>query len=225
MFFGEINNEGTPFEKIFVVWNNQNEITNVELFLHSFNSLNETFQNKIEKSETSPFFQQISQQFREYFNRERKSFDLPLHYSQFGGFYQNVWKELLQIPYGETKSYKEIAEAVGKPKAARAIGQANRKNPIPILIPCHRVLASNGKLGGYCGAHLNLKTFLLSIEKNNTNNNDQNNNLNCEINNGEEDDNNNDNEKDKEVKERVGSKRNKKRVDRDKQQSKKIKQD
>ena len=77
---------------------------------------------------------------------------------------QSVWKALEQIPYGETRTYKEIADAVGNPKASRAVGMANHRNPIPIIIPCHRVIGSNNKLVGY-GLGLDMKQYLLELEK------------------------------------------------------------
>ena len=76
---------------------------------------------------------------------------------------RSVWNALLAIPYGETASYKQIAEAVGNPRAVRAVGMANNRNPIPILIPCHRVIGSNGELVGYAGG-LDLKAALLALE-------------------------------------------------------------
>ncbi|WP_438648584.1 methylated-DNA--[protein]-cysteine S-methyltransferase [Romboutsia sp.] len=102
-------------------------------------------------------------QIDEYLNGERFTFDLPLK-PEGTLFQQKVWKELLNIPYGGTKSYKDIAISIGNEKACRAIGNANNKNPIPIIIPCHRVIGSNGKLVGYAGG-LNTKEKLLNIEK------------------------------------------------------------
>lgn len=80
--------------------------------------------------------------------REKKEFDVPLSIKRYA-FQQNVWKALSTIPYGEIRTYKEVAVAVDSPKAVRAIGQANRTNPLPIVIPCHRVIGQNGKLTGY----------------------------------------------------------------------------
>lgn len=105
----------------------------------------------------------IVEQLDEYFRKERKSFDLPLVW-EGSPFYQQVWQELQSIPYGQVKSYGELAQAVGKPKAARAIGQANRANPLPIIIPCHRVIGKNGKLVGYAGSRTDIKEFLLRLE-------------------------------------------------------------
>ncbi len=77
---------------------------------------------------------------------------------------QTVWQALLDVPYGKTASYKQIAEKIGKPKATRAVGMANHKNPLPIFIPCHRIIGSNGQLTGYAGG-LELKERLLNLEK------------------------------------------------------------
>jgi|SRR5437867_967773 len=106
------------------------------------------------------------QQIDEYFQALRTQFDLPL---DFDGtpFQVAVWQELLRIPYGETRTYGEIARSLGKPGASRAVGMANHHNPIPIVIPCHRVVGHDGSLTGY-GGGLHLKRQLLSIEKNRT---------------------------------------------------------
>lgn len=100
----------------------------------------------------------------EYFGGRRRSFDVTI---DPGGtpFQKSVWKALLTIPYGETQSYKQIAEAVGNPKATRAVGMANNRNPIPIIIPCHRVIGADGSLVGY-SAGLGIKEALLKLEKN-----------------------------------------------------------
>lgn len=87
-------------------------------------------------------------QLFEYFFGKRKTFELEFEFSGTD-FQKSVWKELLKIPYGETKTYGEIAKAIGKPKAARAIGSACNKNPLAIIVPCHRVLGANGKLTGF----------------------------------------------------------------------------
>ena len=102
-------------------------------------------------------------QLSEYLIGERKSFDLPLN-PRGTVFQQQVWKVLCDIPYGETRSYKQIAEAIGNPKAVRAVGMANNRNPLLIVIPCHRVIGANGKLVGY-GAGIEKKEFLLKLEK------------------------------------------------------------
>jgi methylated-DNA-[protein]-cysteine S-methyltransferase len=93
----------------------------------------------------------------------RAEFSLPLA-PQGTLFRQSVWKALCTVPYGTTASYKDIALAIGNPRAARAVGQANNKNPLPIFIPCHRIIGANGDLVGY-GGGLEIKVFLLALEK------------------------------------------------------------
>ncbi len=110
---------------------------------------------------------ETSRQINEYLSRKRKTFSLPLA-PQGTEFMSKVWQCLIQIPYGETRSYKEIAVACGNPKASRAVGMANNRNPIPVIIPCHRVIGSTGKLTGYRGG-LVVKQKLMEIEKNNAN--------------------------------------------------------
>lgn len=113
--------------------------------------------------EETDLIKECFKQLKEYFDGNRIKFDLPLD-ARGTEFQKKVWNELLNIPYGETKSYKDIAISIGNEKAYRAIGMANNKNPIPIIIPCHRVIGSNGKLVGYAGG-LNVKEKLLNIEK------------------------------------------------------------
>lgn len=102
-------------------------------------------------------------QLTEYLDGRRKKFDLPLN-PQGTEFQKKVWKALCDIPYGQTRSYKQVAEAVGNPKGPRAVGMANNRNPIIIFIPCHRVIGANGSLVGY-GGGLHVKEKLLAIEK------------------------------------------------------------
>ena len=103
------------------------------------------------------------QQLSEYLKGERKEFDLPLN-PKGTDFQKRVWRALCDIPYGETRSYKQIAKAVGNSKAVRAVGMANNRNPITIVVPCHRVIGADGKLVGY-GGGLEMKEFLLRLEK------------------------------------------------------------
>lgn len=99
----------------------------------------------------------------EYLDGNRVTFDVP--FALYGtDFQRSVWKALCDIPYGETRSYKQIAEAIGNPKASRAVGLANNRNPIIIMVPCHRVIGANGKLVGY-GGGLDMKERLLNLEK------------------------------------------------------------
>lgn len=104
------------------------------------------------------------QQLDEYFAGYRQLFDIPLNLSFGTTFQQRVWQALLAIPYGKTISYAQLAKNINKPIAFRAVANANGKNPISLIIPCHRVVASNGSLGGYTGG-LFIKKQLLSIEK------------------------------------------------------------
>lgn len=100
----------------------------------------------------------------EYFAGRRHSFDVPLDFALSSGFRRSVQTSLPGIGYGRTRSYKEIAELVGSPRAVRAVGTACATNPLPVVLPCHRVLRSDGGLGGYIGG-LEAKTALLSLEK------------------------------------------------------------
>ena len=103
------------------------------------------------------------EQLAEYFAGERRVFDLPLA-PRGTGFQTRVWRTLLRIPYGETWSYGELARAIGRPAASRAVGAANGRNPIPIIVPCHRVIGANGSLTGY-GGGLPIKRWLLDHER------------------------------------------------------------
>ncbi|NNH35488.1 methylated-DNA--[protein]-cysteine S-methyltransferase [Acinetobacter sp. NIPH 2377] len=110
-----------------------------------------------------PVLLETQKQLTEYFAGKRQQFDLPL---DFAGteFQQKVWQALLSIPFGETRSYRDIAEQIGNVKAVRAVGAANGKNPISIIAPCHRVVGTNGKLVGFAGG-LDNKDILLRLEK------------------------------------------------------------
>lgn len=110
-----------------------------------------------------PPLQMAAQQLHEYFYHHRQHFSLPLTFKGTP-FQQLVWKELAKIPYGETLSYQQLAQKVGRPKAARAVGGACHNNPIGIVLACHRVIGSDGKLVGYAGG-LRYKEWLLAHEK------------------------------------------------------------
>jgi len=103
-------------------------------------------------------------QFEEYFAGTRKVFDLPLDFSGCTEFMTRVYQELMRVPYGETASYKNIAERVASPKAYRAVGLANNKNILPIIVPCHRIIGADGGLVGYAGG-LDFKKWLLELER------------------------------------------------------------
>jgi len=103
-------------------------------------------------------------QLDEYFRGCRQVFDLPLKWHGTG-FQQDVWAALCRIPYGETTTYADIAAQIGRPKAVRAVGQANRANELAIVVPCHRVIGKNGALTGYAGSRTDVKAKLLELEQ------------------------------------------------------------
>lgn len=112
--------------------------------------------------EPSPLTQQCCDELKAYFTGELTRFKVPLN-PQGTAFQQRVWAQLREIPYGQTVSYATIARAIGQPTASRAVGMANGKNPLTIIVPCHRVIGQNGSLTGYAGG-LTRKQFLLSLE-------------------------------------------------------------
>lgn len=105
----------------------------------------------------------VRDELAEYFARRRRAFGLPIAPTGTA-FQRRVWRALMQVPYGQTASYADIARRIGRPGAARAVGQANGANPIPIVIPCHRVIAADGTIGGYSGG-LDVKRRLLELEQ------------------------------------------------------------
>lgn len=125
-------------------------------------TLNENILTKDDIHYESTLIKQVKQQLDEYFQGKRNTFDLPLNPSGTT-FQKKVWNALCNIPYGETRSYQEIAIAIDCPKGCRAVGLANNKNPIVILIPCHRVIGKNGSLVGYA-LGLEMKQHLLDLE-------------------------------------------------------------
>ncbi len=132
--------------------NNQIEkIDFINSFDNDFNKPSNNFENE------------IYQQFYEYFKGLRKSFTLPIKI-EGTDFQKSVYNELLKIPYAKQVSYKDIAIIIGCPKGFRAVGNANNKNKIPIIIPCHRVINSDGKIGGYAGG-VEIKNYLINLEK------------------------------------------------------------
>ena len=120
---------------------------------------------KIEKQiiqKDTPLLRKTEKQILEYLEGKRKIFDVPLN-PKGTKFMKKVWTSLQEIPYGETRTYGQIAQRIGNPKAARAVGMANHRNPIPIVIPCHRVIGRNGNLVGYA-LGMQKKEFLLTLE-------------------------------------------------------------
>lgn len=115
-----------------------------------------------QEKETS-LIKKTARQLREYFEGIRTGFDVPVAL-QGTEFQTAVWKALLDIPYGQTRTYGQIAAAIGRPKAFRAVGMANNRNPVSIIVPCHRVIGASGKLVGY-GGGLGVKEYLLTLER------------------------------------------------------------
>lgn len=136
------------------------EITGTELGVRTI-TLMETPKPDTEK--IPPELTDAVLQLTEYFEGKRARFDLKLDWSGAPDFHRQVWAELLKIPYGKTSSYLSIAETLGDKNAVRAVGQANRNNPIAIVVPCHRVIAKNGDLQGYFYG-LDMKRKLLELE-------------------------------------------------------------
>ena len=122
---------------------------------------NERRHTRNDADDVPPVLKETASQLDEYFAGERSDFDVRMELDGTD-FQREVWTELTRIPYGETISYGELARRVGRPGAPRAVGQANGRNPIPVIVPCHRVLASNG-IGGY-GGGLKVKRQLLAVE-------------------------------------------------------------
>lgn len=139
----------------------ENGVENVFLSEDEFNEYNKN--EKISKDEN--LCEDAIKQMSEYFNKKRKNFELPLNIKTTE-FRKNVYEQLLKIPYGETRSYSDIARAINNEKAVRAVGQANRLNKIPIIIPCHRVIGKSGKMVGYAGNKISIKELLLELESN-----------------------------------------------------------
>ena len=156
IYFYETN---TPIGKIGIATTeNDSHITDLT-WESDFENLKK--ENDFQICETE-LIKQAKKQLFEYFERKRKIFDLPL-LKEGTPFQISVWNTLEKIPYGETRSYKDIAIAIDNPKAVRAVGMANNRNKIAIFIPCHRVVGADGKLVGY-GGGLHIKRFLLELE-------------------------------------------------------------
>lgn len=151
-FFGPFGNifivvSNLGAEKIFLTESHWNQCKNKHLLVH----------------DPEKCYNAISQ-LKEYFEGSRKEFTCSMHI-QGSTFNQKVWSAIRSVTYGTTASYNQIAKAIGQPSAARAVGHANKSNPLPIFIPCHRIIAKNGNLTGYLGNNLDLKNYLLELEK------------------------------------------------------------
>ena len=123
------------------------------------------FDGRLEASDDHPVLLRAERQLGEYFTGKRKAFDVPLN-SAGTVFQQKAWRQLQKIPYGRTISYGEQAKGLGDAKKARAVGMANGRNPLSIIVPCHRVVGANGSLTGF-GGGLKIKEYLLKFEKKN----------------------------------------------------------
>ena len=147
----------SPVGKIEIIEENEKLIE-----LNIYNEEKNEQKNKIIEKDTRLLLE-VEKQLKEYFKGKRTKFEIPLN-PKGTEFMKNVWKELLKIPYGETRIYKKKNKKIGNSKASRAVGMANNKNPIPIIIPCHRVIGSNNKLVGYA-LGLDMKKYLLDLER------------------------------------------------------------
>jgi methylated-DNA-[protein]-cysteine S-methyltransferase len=127
----------------------------------AFNSLGEQAKRAVLSKE---LFSDLTEKFQDYYSGKENSFSVELDFSNASAFQKQVWEAARLIPYGETRSYGWVARQIGKPKAARAVGQALGKNPFLIVVPCHRVIAGDGTLGGF-GGGLEMKKTLLELEK------------------------------------------------------------
>lgn len=127
-----------------------------------FSWVSKHFSRPLIEEGKSPLLRKVEEQVNQYLNGERTTFSVQLDL-RGTPFQRRVWNALLQIPYGCTATYKDIACTAGSPGAARAVGQANNRNPIPIIVPCHRVIGSNGSLTGY-GGGMHIKEWLLKLE-------------------------------------------------------------
>ena len=138
------------------IFENGRGITRIQFVSDTREQLNITEAN-------TPLLKEAVRQLTDYFAGKRKEFALPLD-PRGTNFQLKTWEALQDIPYGETRTYKHIAETIGCPKGCRAVGLANNRNPIPIIVPCHRVIGVNGSLTGYAGG-LDKKEWLLALEK------------------------------------------------------------
>lgn len=147
-----------PFGTIFIEYI-ENTLTGIQCTKSDYELSVKEWQTR------SDFSDYVMKQITEYLNGKRKYFDIK--YCLNGTeFQKKVCNVLLKIPYGEIKTYKQIAEAIGNPKASRAIGMANNKNPLLLLVPCHRVIATDGSLRGYAGG-IEMKKYLIELERKN----------------------------------------------------------
>lgn len=157
----------SPFGTLRVLANTEGVVSVDWMHLQSVDASDKTpqgFQPSLNESEAVDIAERASGELREYFAGNRQRFSVPVVLNGTA-FQTSVWRALADIPYGQTCSYRDIAERIEASKAVRAVGQANRRNPVPILLPCHRVIGSDGKLVGYSGKNTDLKAQLLDLER------------------------------------------------------------
>ena len=143
----------------------KNKLYNLSFSEDKNNLIEKQLSLKISNNTTSKFAKEVQSQLNAYFQRRLKKFDIPVHI-EGSEFSLKVFKEMSKIPYGKTKSYKQVAEKIKEPKSARAVGRVSGSNKIPIIIPCHRIVGSNGELVGYSGGGgLLFKSYLQLLEK------------------------------------------------------------
>jgi len=143
----------------------KNKLYNLSFSDSKNNLIEKQLSLKISNNTTSKFAKEVQNQLNAYFQRRLKKFDIPIHI-EGSEFSLKVFKEMSKIPYGKTKSYKQVAEKIKEPKSARAVGRVSGSNKIPIIIPCHRIVGSNGELVGYSGGGgLLFKSYLQLLEK------------------------------------------------------------
>ena len=143
----------------------KNKLYNLSFSESKNNLIEKQLSLKISNNTTSKFAKEVQNQLNAYFQRRLKKFDIPVHI-EGSEFSLKVFKEMSKIPYGKTKSYKQVAEKIKEPKSARAVGRVSGSNKIPIIIPCHRIVGSNGELVGYSGGGgLLFKSYLQLLEK------------------------------------------------------------
>ena len=143
----------------------KNKLYNLSFSEDKNNLIEKQLSLKISNNTTSKFAKEVQNQLNAYFQRRLKKFDIPVHI-EGSEFSLKVFKEMSKIPYGKTKSYKQVAEKIKEPKSARAVGRVSGSNKLPIVIPCHRIVGSNGELVGYSGGGgLLFKSYLQLLEK------------------------------------------------------------
>ena len=144
---------------------NDNKLYNLSFSDNKNDLLESQLSLKIVNNTDSKFGNEVKNQLNAYFNKKLKKFDVPVHIKG-SNFSMKVFEEMSKIPYGKTKSYKDIAKKINEPKSARAVGKVSGSNKIPIIIPCHRIVGSNGELVGYSGGGgLLFKSYLQLLEK------------------------------------------------------------